>query len=256
MVRPAAQLRSHLEGTVFADHLDGDGGLVLALHGWGRDRTDLATVVEGRRAICVDLPGFGSSPPPPEPWGSADYATAMARLLDEAGERSALVVGHSFGGRVAVCLAASRPDLVRGVVLAGVPLLRLGPVPRPSRWFRFVRWANRVHLVPDATMERLRRKRGSADYNAATGVMRQVLVKAVGETYETELAAIAAATPVGFCWGELDTASPPEVARRAAGMVGNCAELDVVAGAGHDVHRDAPESFRSVLDATEQAVGS
>ncbi len=254
MVRPATQLRSHLDGTVFADHLAGDGGLVLALHGWGRDRTDLAEVVSGRRATCVDLPGFGSSPPPPEPWGAADYAAAMARLLDEASESNVLVLGHSFGGRVAVCLAAARPDLVRGVVLAGVPLMRLGAAPKPSRWFRFVRWANRAHLVPDGTMERLRRARGSTDYNAAVGVMRQVLVKVVGETYEEQLSALDA--PVGFCWGELDSAAPPEVARRAAELVRRCAALEVVPGAGHDVHRDSPGALRSVLDRTEEASGS
>jgi pimeloyl-ACP methyl ester carboxylesterase len=243
-------LRSHLNGTIFADHVAGRGPTLVGLHGWGRDRSDLAEALAGREAILFDLPGFGSSPPPPEAWGAHDYAAAVAAALDERGDaRDAgafTLVGHSFGGRVAAHLAAERPDLVSGVVFVGAPLLRLSAPRPPSLWFRALRAASRRGLVPAATMERARQRRGSADYNAAHGVMRDVLVRSVAEDYRTQLSQIGC--PTGFCWGANDTTAPPEIARRASELVKQCVALVVVDGAGHDVQRDAVEQFRGVLD--------
>ena len=62
-------------------------------------------------AVALDLPGFGAAPPPPEPWGTPQYADALSPLLDELGP--VVVLGHSFGGRVAIELAHRRPDAVR-----------------------------------------------------------------------------------------------------------------------------------------------
>ena len=74
-------------------------------------------------AVALDLPGFGSAPAPPQPWGSVEYTEAVAAVLEEMQER-VVVLGHSFGGRVAVQLAASRPGQIGGLVLSGAPLHR------------------------------------------------------------------------------------------------------------------------------------
>ncbi|MBW3669386.1 MAG: alpha/beta hydrolase, partial [Actinobacteria bacterium] len=155
---------------------------VVALHGWARTHRDFDATLAGLDALALDLPGFGATPPPPEPWGAAAYAAAVA----EAVEAPAVIVGHSFGGRVAVHLAVARPDLVRALVLTGVPLLRPpGAVRRkPNPAFRVARALHRRGLVSDARMEAMRQRYGSADYRAAQGVMRAVHVTAVNETYE------------------------------------------------------------------------
>jgi pimeloyl-ACP methyl ester carboxylesterase len=240
-------------GQLLVDLEEGPGPSVVGLHGWGRDRRDLAPALDRGTRALVDLPGFGASPPPPAVWGGAEYAALVAAALAELDlPRPLVVVGHSFGGRVAVCLAATRPDLVDGVVLCGVPLLRLAPASRPSLGYRLVRLAHRAHLVSDAAMERRRQRSGSADYRNAQGIMRDVLVRAVNETYEDELAR--AGCPVSFLWGEGDTAAPAEVARRASAMVPRVVEVEVVAGAGHDVHRQHPERVRAHVDAVVDQV--
>jgi pimeloyl-ACP methyl ester carboxylesterase len=244
-------LRTHLDGTVFAEHLDGIPPTILALHGWGRDRGDLLGALQGRQVVSLDLPGFGSSPPPPKAWGAARYAAEVAELL-EAGDLGPVVaVGHSFGGRVVTHLAADRPDLVRGVVFAGAPLLRLATPGRSRLPYRLVRRLRRMHLVPESVLESMRQRYGSADYRAASGVMRDVLVVAVNEDYRDQLGTITC--PVGFCWGDGDTAARPEVARRAAELVSNCVALDIVEGAGHDVHRSHPDRLAAVLDRVIEA---
>jgi pimeloyl-ACP methyl ester carboxylesterase len=247
-------LRTFLDGALFAERLEGpddDRPLLVALHGWRRDRHDLVPVVGGRPAVLFDLPGHGASPPPPAGWGSAEYAAQVASALDAlAPARPVTLVCHSFGGRVGVHLAAARPDLVGGLVLCGVPLLRLTPAYRPPLGYRIVRWGHRRHLVPDSVMERLRRRNGSADYQAATGVMREVFVKVVNETYEAQLRALTC--PVAFVWGQSDTAAPVGIAAAARDMVADVASYEVLE-TGHDVHRTHPEAFARAIAAVEGA---
>ena len=69
----------------------------------------------GHRALASDLPGFGDAPLKP---GTIDYVDHGASLLDS----PATVVGCSFGGRIAIELAAARPDLVERLVLIGAGL--------------------------------------------------------------------------------------------------------------------------------------
>ncbi len=94
-----------------------DGARVLALHGLtghGRRWEALATEhLPEVRIIAPDLRGHGRSTSLP-PWTFESVAEDLVRLLDDA---PAVVVGHSFGGAIAIHLARQRPDLVRALVL-------------------------------------------------------------------------------------------------------------------------------------------
>jgi len=222
----------------------GPAAPVLALHGWGRTRRDWAGVLDSTGGLALDLPGFGAAPPPAEAMGAAGYAAAVEPVLAALGGR-VVVAAHSFGGRVAVHLAVRRPEAVAGLVLAGVPLVRLpGSGARVSLRYRAVRAARRLRLVPEVTLERARRRHGSADYRAASGVMRDVLVRVVGESYEEQLAAVAC--PVRLVWGEADRVVPPVVAQRALALLSS-GTLSVLSGVGHDVPAQAPAALASAV---------
>lgn len=241
-------LKSFAGGLVFGERHGTGPPRVVALHGWGRDRHDFHGSLRGLDAVALDLPGFGVSPPPAQVMGAAGYAGALCPMLEEL-ERPQVVVGHSFGGRVATVLAASRAELVVGLVLVGVPLLRPAgrPVRKPSFAYRLARRANRAGLLSDERLERERRRRGSPDYRAATGVMRGVLVEVVAETYEDHLTGLTC--PVRMVWGADDREAPVEVAHRAARMVENGdIRVDVVEGCGHHVLLEAPERVRNAVE--------
>jgi pimeloyl-ACP methyl ester carboxylesterase len=219
-------LTALLGGSVLAEK-SGDDPRVLALHGWGRTRADWAPVLKDVPALAVDLPGFGASPEPPAAWGSREYAEQLAPLLADGGWT---LLGHSFGGRVAVQLAAGWPEAVERVVLTGVPLLRRTTSGKAPVGFRAAKWLHAKGLLSDERMEAERRKRGSADYRAAHGVMRDTLVRLVNEDYRALLPDVKA--PVSMVWGAQDTAAPLAVAKEAVTLFPS-ATLVVSESSGH-----------------------
>ncbi|MCU1623893.1 MAG: hypothetical protein JWL79_2738 [Frankiales bacterium] len=218
-------LTALLDGAVLAEKT-GDDPRVLALHGWARTRADWLPAL-GVPALAADLPGFGASPPPPTGWGSRDYAELLAPLLAEGGWT---VAGHSFGGRIAVHLAAGWPELVDRVVLTGVPLLRSPGTSKPALGYRLMKRANGFGLVSDERMEAEKRKRGSEDYRNATGVMRDTLVKLVNEDYREQV--LATKARVEMVWGARDSAAPLAMAQEASELFSN-AVLVVSESSGH-----------------------
>ena len=156
-----------------------------------------------------------------------------------------VLLGHSFGGRVAVNVAAMRPDLVRALVLTGAPLVRTVRARRPPAAFRAMRALRRRGLVSESSMERARQRYGSADYAAAQGVMRQVLVGLLSEDYSEQLSGLRC--PVELVWADDDTEAPLAVAQAVSGIVGH-AELTVCPGAGHLTPLSVPDRLRLAVD--------
>ncbi|HZQ32897.1 MAG TPA: alpha/beta hydrolase [Mycobacterium sp.] len=93
---------------------------VLAIHGLtghGKRWRTLATRHLADLAVAApDLIGHGRSTWD-APWTIDANVAALAALLDSDGGRPVVVMGHSFGGAIALGLAAARPDLVEGLVL-------------------------------------------------------------------------------------------------------------------------------------------
>jgi pimeloyl-ACP methyl ester carboxylesterase len=246
----ASVLQAYADGRIFGSTYGHGEARVLGLHGWARTSQDFSGVLDGLDAVALDLPGFGSSPPPPEAWGSADYAAAIAPIAQEwrdLGSAPLIVVGHSFGGRVAVHLAASHPDLVGTLILTAVPLLRpTGAAKRSTAWrYRVGKAARRRGLISEPRLERLRQRFGSTDYAAATGVMRQVLVRAINESYEEQLQAIRC--PIELVWGEQDRVAPVAMAKAAMEYCQD-AHITTCAAAGHLTLTAAPACVRDVID--------
>jgi pimeloyl-ACP methyl ester carboxylesterase len=224
---------------------------VLALPGWLHTSADWDAVLPplGVGAVALDLPGFGgATPEPDEALGSAGYAARVAPVLD-ALDGPAVVVGHSFGGRVALHLAAAHPTKVRALVLTGVPNLvrRTAPATKAPLGFRVAKALHKKGLLGDDRMEELRRSHGSADYrNAPSPLMRDVLVKVTNEDYEDQLRSTTC--PVELVYGENDTAAAPEMATRAAELVGpDRATLTILPGVDHFTPIHAPEALTDAI---------
>ena len=108
--------------------------LFVWAHGWGHTHRNMLPLAEATRrlggSVLLDLPGFGDSPPPPGPWGTEDYADAVAEFLAARPPERRIWIGHSFGCRVGLQLASRHPGLIGGLFLiaaAGLPRTRSLP---------------------------------------------------------------------------------------------------------------------------------
>ena len=230
------------DGRLLAEKTGATPPTVVALPGWMRSATDFTPIVDGLDAVSIHFPGFGTTPEPSTVWGSEDYAEEVASAISGFGP--VILVAHSFGGRVAARLAAKYPQYVRGIVLTGVPLLRLGAAPTPPLSFRLARSLAKKGILPKSVLEKQRQKRGSADYLAAQGVMRDILVRVVNENYNDDLARIT--VPVRMVWGENDTAAPADAGLAASQLIKN-STFRAVPGAGHLLEGDLRPAVRQEL---------
>ncbi len=219
--------------------------MVLALHGWRRTHKDWERVLGEFDAIAVDLPGFGATPAPLEALGVVRVRRSGTLRSWPRWASRVVVIGHSFGGSVAVELAATAGPQVAGLVLTGAPVIRrrAGGSKAPLG-FRAARWLNRRGVYPDEKMEKLRLERGSEDYRAATGVMRDTFVTVVNQDVAHRLPGLQ--LPVALVWGSEDTAAPPSVAVEAHALLPD-STLRVLDGVSHDVPAEAPAELAEAL---------
>lgn len=216
--------------------------VALFLHGWGAAGKLfgglLDTVGEKYFTLAPDLPGFGGSEEPAEPWDVDGFVAFVLAFLEQWKPKTVLLFGHSFGGRLSIKLGARKdlPFHVEKIVLfdaAGILpkrglsyKLKVGTYKLGKR---FLSLPPVRKLFPNA-LERFKKGKGSADYAAASPVMRACLVKAVNEDLEPLLPEISA--PTLLVWGENDTATPLSDGMRMEKAIPD-AGLVRLPGAGH-----------------------
>lgn len=237
---------------------EGSGPALLLLHGWGCNGGTWAPVANQLKAkyrvITPDIPGFGQSTEPPPSWGTAEYATLLAKFMDALALERPFIVGHSNGGRIAITLAAR--GLCRRLILvdsAGIP---------PHRTIQYYlkvysyKVFKRVLSLPglrrrkEEILEKRRQKTGSADYQAASPGMRQVLSRVVNENLRDQLAKIK--NPTLLVWGARDTATPLSDGRemeRILKAAGNDCALIVFDHASHYSFLEERDRFVQVVEA-------
>ncbi len=230
---------------------DPAGKPIVLMHGYGCNistvRSIAACLEDGMHVYSLDLPGHGKSPEPPEPWGVEEYTRLVEKFIEKEKLTKPALIGHSFGGRLAILLS-SRNNTGKVVLVDAAGVVN----PRPSK----TRLRTRVYKLIKKSAPLFGKNLGgkiinwaqgyfgSADYKNSTPMMRAVMSKHVNTDLRHVMPSIKA--PTLLIWGEQDTATPLSDAKAMEKLIPD-AGLVSFAGCGHYSFLDNPGGFRAVV---------
>ena len=228
----------------------GSGPPVVVLHGWGGRIESMTPIIRclerNFRVVALDLPGFGESPVPEGVWGTPDYAEYVFDVVRALDLGRAHFVGHSYGAKTSMYLAATHKDAVAKLVLIGSPGLRSAPSAkvRAKRGVsKLARAVGALGPAGDKVRRAINARIASQDYQEA-GAMRPVLVRVVQEDLGHLLPEIEA--PTLLVWGTEDDAVPVAHARRMEALIPDVG-LVLFEGAGHFAYLDEQQRFCQIV---------
>lgn len=202
----------------------GKGKDILLLHGWGQN-IEMMKFIGDRfsdkyRITILDFPGFGDSEEPKEEWFVEDYVEVVHELVKELKISKPIIIGHSFGGRVAIKYSSKYE--VSKVVLFGAPCFNdkteLDTKTKILKGLKKIPGLNNFG-------EYMKKYIGSRDYKAASPMMRQILVNTVAEDLSEDAKKIK--VPTLLIWGTNDTEAPIEEARRLEKILADGALIEL-----------------------------
>jgi len=249
------------EKTLFINNLEanfkiaGQGPAVLILHGWGGSSDSWIKIQEilsekGYKIICPDFPGFGKSKTPNEAWSVADYARWLNRFIESQKLDNFFILGHSFGGRVAIKFVVMFPEKIKGLILCDSAGIKHKPDLKTKIIFELSRIGNMVFTPRLLTRFKdtarnifyifLRRK----DYVKANGIMKEIIKKVLEEDLLPYLAKIKTKTLI--VWGAKDKMVPIRDAYIFKERIKN-SKLEILPGIGHSPHLENPEQLSKII---------
>ncbi len=202
----------------YIDYGKKSANAIVLLHGWGQNIEMMKMLgdpfKEKYRIIILDFPGFGLSEEPKEVIGVDGYTCILEKLLNKLNIKNPILIGHSFGGRVAVKFS-SRNDVSKVILLS--PALR-GHDKKGLR-VKLLKIMKKVPLLKE--LESWAKNHiGSRDYKAASPMMKQVLVKTVNEDLSFDAKKIN--VPVILIYGDLDSEVPEEDTKEYERLIPDC----------------------------------
>ncbi len=217
----------------------GSGTDIVFLHGWGGSIDSFLPIARvlshSFRSTLVDFHGFGQTAEPKEPMTVNDYAKAVSRLCKRLKIKSAVFIGHSFGGRVSLELAYQFAPLVEKLVLidsAGI---------KPRRGFVYY---FRIYLHKLLRKMKLKGLKGSKDYQNLSPVMKETLKNVVNYNQKPHLKHINVLSAI--FWGIRDRQTPPYMARVFRRHLSNSALFYL--NGGHFAYLEDKRKFLLVLN--------
>lgn len=207
-----------------------------------------------RRVIMVDMRNHGQSP-----WDRRHTYPAMAEDLADAVERlaggTAAVLGHSMGGKAAMVLAGTRPELVEALVVADI-----APVPHEHTHLGYIRAMKAVDLarvsrrsdaepalaeaIPEATLRSFLLQNLVVEHGRAHWRINLDALEANMDALLDfpDLPEPAYRGPAYFLHGGKSPYVPPETHPRIRALF-PAARIEALPGAGHWLHAEAPDAF-------------
>lgn len=237
-----------IEGLVTYYKTLGKGKPLVLLHGWGGSSQSFYEMSRylsrDHRVIMVDLPGFGQTDAPLEPWNVDRYAQFLLSFIHRLSLRQFALCGHSFGGRVALRFAAVHPHLVDRLILLAASGIRHEKSPEEktanllSRIGKKVFSLSPLKHVGDPARWLFYKIIRRSDYYQASEMMKATMRMIIEDDLTPTLSLIT--VPTLIVWGQKDDYVPLADAHLMQRRIRN-ARLEIIKGADHFLPRKYPQ---------------
>ena len=253
----SATRRTVINGIEIREAVIGSGEPVLMLHGWGASLDLLQPLAaplqqQGYRLHLLDLPGFGESAEPPQPFSIFDYARFCRAYLDHHRLPAVHCFGHSLGGRIGLVLAADDRPRIQKMLLSNSAGIKTQP-PLPARLrlrsYQSLRGGlERIGAQPlAARLRRLYSQRyASPDFQQASPIMQQTLIRIVNQDLQEHARRVS--VPTVLVWGADDQETPLWMGRKLEAAIPDAA-LIVYENASHYAYLDFPDRTARIMAA-------
>lgn len=226
----------------------GRGKDLIMLHGWKQDVSTFHNVAEELKKHftlwLIDLPGFGRSGTPKNPFSVTDYAEVVRGFIKLKKLQKPNLLGHSLGGRISIKISSKYPEIINKLVLEDAAGIQ--PKQDPIKYFIYPLAKILKAIIPNSFnfKERLRRffyKQLESDYLSA-GLLRETLTNILKEDQTDELQEIKNETLI--VWGENDNLNEttPANAKTMYIAIKN-SRLEFIKNSGHFPHTENPKMF-------------
>ncbi len=200
---------------------------VVLLHGWGQNIEVMKPIgselEETHRVVYIDFPGFGLSDEPQEGWDVHQYAYMLKQFLSDIDVTNPILIGHSFGCRVSICYNLIAD--VSKMVFTGAAGIR----PKRGLGYYFKVYTYKtlkvIKKLPIIKDMEFKNSAGSSDYQSASPVMKQTLIKTVNEDLTEHLSKIKC--PVLLIWGVDDEATPLSDGKKMESLIEDSALIEI-----------------------------
>ena len=234
--------------------LQGSGPALLMLHGWGSSQKDFQPLIDelgsSYRIITIDLPGFGQSERPNEVWGVENYTQFTKDFLEQINQKNIeAVVGHSFGGRVAIYGVGYGILHPKKLILLGAAGIRHNQSLRNRAYKIVAKLGKAFFSIPmigrfrSQAKNRLYDMADAQDY-ISSSEMRDIFVRVINKDLRAEASQIDLATLL--VWGSEDSDSPINDARIFNKLIPG-SKLFILQNAGHYVHVDQSRQVARIM---------
>ncbi|MBI4359205.1 MAG: alpha/beta hydrolase [Candidatus Nealsonbacteria bacterium] len=229
---------------------------ILILHGWGRFTGSWNPVKEelekeGYRVFYPPLPGLDENQPLEKPWTIDDYVQWNKDYAEKNQLDRFCLVGHSFGGRIAIKFAQRYPEKLSGLILVSAAGIRNERTARRyARLARIAQAFGKLSFLPGYQLGRKVFYRLILRQTNYVSLKNEVMKKTLGNVVEEDLTPYLAQikTSTLILWGADDRTTPLTDARLMTARLPNC-RLEIIAGVGHKPHQESPEkTAQKILD--------
>lgn len=224
---------------------------IIILHGWNlsakpyRKLTDFLKDL-GYQVYLPDLPGFGNNKKITRPLTLEDYQRYLTDFIRLKKINQPLLIGHSFGGRVAILAAASNPKMFIALILTGVPGFPPVPPVKVCLFEIISKVGKLIFKLPflskfEAIAKKIiYRMAGSTDYYLAEGRLKETFKNIIKRDLEKDLSQIK--IPTLLIWGKEDKVVCCRIAYKMHKVIGP-SRIEIVDNSGHLLPYHQPKLF-------------